>query len=415
MLIEYLFFLLLGILLGVITGLTPGLHVNTIGMLMLSLFFTLNLTPMKFAILLCSMATVHTFLDFLPSIFLGAPEESTALSVLPTHRMLLQGRGLEAVKITGIASLYGVFMSIALLAVAFFFSQIMYAGLRSIMAPVLITASMFLLLRERKPRKILWALAAFLLSGYLGYVCLNRICALSTHQIFFPLFSGLFGISTLLLAVREGSQTYPQDMKAGMKLGNKQLASYSLLGAFGGLLVGVLPAVSPSQIGIMFQEVVSLKGRAKQRLEDLEVRKFLTIVASLNTADAMFSIFSLYLISNPRSGVSVIIQDLFGEVSLELFLVFALTMVVSGAIAYFIHLRLGYLFSLYASRVDFKKLCIMALLLVVLMVGLLTGPLGLLIMSASTLIGLVPALAGISRTHSMGCLLIPSIIFFLGL
>ncbi|MBN2518425.1 MAG: tripartite tricarboxylate transporter permease, partial [Candidatus Altiarchaeota archaeon] len=98
MLLEYLLFLLLGILLGICTGLLPGLHVNTISIILLSLFPFMGVGALQFAILLASMATVHTFLDFIPSIFLGAPEESTAMSILPTHRLLLQGRGVEAVK-----------------------------------------------------------------------------------------------------------------------------------------------------------------------------------------------------------------------------------------------------------------------------------------------------------------------------
>jgi F0F1-type ATP synthase membrane subunit c/vacuolar-type H+-ATPase subunit K len=49
------------------------------------------------------------------------------------------------------------------------------------------------------------------------------------------------------------------------------------------------------------------------------------------------------------------------------------------------------------------------------MVFSLSGPFGLLIMCVSTLIGLVPALSGVSRTHCMGCLLLPTLAFFLGL
>jgi putative membrane protein len=51
----------------------------------------------------------------------------------------------------------------------------------------------------------------------------------------------------------------------------------------------------------------------------------------------------------------------------------------------------------------------------VLLVGLFTGISGLLIMIVAAAIGLVPNLTGIRRSHAMGCLLLPTILFFAGL
>ena len=415
MLLEYVLFLLLGILLGVCTGLLPGLHVNTISIMLLSVFPAMGIDPLQFAILLTSMATVHTFLDFIPSIFLGAPEESTVMSLLPTHKLLLQGKGIEAVRITAIASLYGVLFSLGLLAFAFFFIPFVYGTLRAGIVVVLVIAIVFLILRERKINKILWATFVFFISGYLGWVSLNSISALSTQEIFFPLFSGLFGLSTLLMGIQAGSKFYPQEKSPEIKISKQGLRKFSFLGAFGGLLVGLLPAISPSQIGIAFQEIISLKERAKEKLEDLRAREFITIVASLNTADAMFSIFALYLIGNPRSGVSVVIGNLFEKIDFSLFMVLAICMLISGVIAYFIHLYIGKKFADFAGKIDFQKMCIAAFVFVVFLIFILTGFLGLFIASVSLVVGLIPVYTGVSRTHTMGVLLLPAILFFLGI
>jgi putative membrane protein len=50
------------------------------------------------------MSITHTFIDFIPSIFLGAPDEDTGLSTLPGHEFLLKGQGYYAVKLTVIGS-----------------------------------------------------------------------------------------------------------------------------------------------------------------------------------------------------------------------------------------------------------------------------------------------------------------------
>jgi putative membrane protein len=117
-------FAILGTSLGVLTGLIPGLHVNNIAVIMLSISPALLaglmflegygipelFIPLLVAMIIVAMSIAHTFLDFIPSTFLGAPEGETALSVLPAHSMLLEGRGYEAVMLSAIGSLGGVIM-----------------------------------------------------------------------------------------------------------------------------------------------------------------------------------------------------------------------------------------------------------------------------------------------------------------
>ncbi|MDX1534621.1 MAG: tripartite tricarboxylate transporter permease, partial [Thermoplasmata archaeon] len=123
-------FALLGTTAGVATGVTPGLHVNTVAAIVLafqapflgiasSFFAWAAPTPGDLTLLVASLVVgnviAHTFLDFIPAIFFGAPEAETALSVLPGHRMLLQGRGLEAVHLSARGSLAAAFVALALI------------------------------------------------------------------------------------------------------------------------------------------------------------------------------------------------------------------------------------------------------------------------------------------------------------
>ncbi|MEM7821789.1 MAG: tripartite tricarboxylate transporter permease, partial [Candidatus Aenigmatarchaeota archaeon] len=98
MILETILFSLLGVLIGIPLGLLPGMHINNILPLILSfsfLFASYNLT-----VLIVSIAITQIFISFIPSIFLGAPDENTALSVLPGHRLLFEGKGYEAIKLT---------------------------------------------------------------------------------------------------------------------------------------------------------------------------------------------------------------------------------------------------------------------------------------------------------------------------
>ena len=116
MLIEIILVILIGILAGIFTGLIPGIHINLIALLILSSApALLSVTsPLMISIFIISMSITHTFLDTIPSVFLGAPESSTALSVLPGHKLLLQGKGYEAVMLTLIGSFLALILAICL-------------------------------------------------------------------------------------------------------------------------------------------------------------------------------------------------------------------------------------------------------------------------------------------------------------
>jgi putative membrane protein len=101
MLIEIILFLILGVVLGTFTGLTPGIHTNLIGIFIVSISgFFLFVNPIYFIVIITSMAITHTFVDFIPSVFLGCPDTDTELSILPGHELLKEGLGYEAVYLT---------------------------------------------------------------------------------------------------------------------------------------------------------------------------------------------------------------------------------------------------------------------------------------------------------------------------
>ena len=72
-------FLIVGILLGILTGLIPGLHSNTVG----SALSGVGIEGMEGALLIVGMFAANEIFSFVPAIFLGIPDESVTLSVLP--------------------------------------------------------------------------------------------------------------------------------------------------------------------------------------------------------------------------------------------------------------------------------------------------------------------------------------------
>ncbi len=127
LLLTVILFTLMGSGFGIITGLIPGIHVNNVALVVLALqtsliSFTLaflgSMDPSTFEIaiiitsLIIGCLITHTFLDIIPSVFLGAPEEDTALSVLPGHKLMLAGRGYEAIKCSALGSFGSVIVAV---------------------------------------------------------------------------------------------------------------------------------------------------------------------------------------------------------------------------------------------------------------------------------------------------------------
>lgn len=74
----------IGFILGIISGLAPGIHVNNFALVLVALsplFLNIGFAPFYIAVIILSNSIAQTFIDIIPSIFLGAPEADTALVV----------------------------------------------------------------------------------------------------------------------------------------------------------------------------------------------------------------------------------------------------------------------------------------------------------------------------------------------
>src|SRR3989339_1808815 len=143
---EILIAIVLGCLMGVVTGLTPGLHINLVALILLSISpFLLGYTNViAVASFIIAMSITHTFNDFISATYLGAPADDTALAVLPAHRMLLEGMGHEAVKLTVIGSLLCLILTIILSPLLIFIVPIIFDYLKDYIGWILLGIVVFM-------------------------------------------------------------------------------------------------------------------------------------------------------------------------------------------------------------------------------------------------------------------------------
>ena len=398
MFIEIFLAILVGCLLGIITGITPGIHINLVSVIILSLspFLSQHVSVLTLAVVIIAMSITHTFLDALPSIFLGAPDSGLELSVLPGHKLLLEGRGYEAVVLTAIGSLFAVIMMVAFAPIGLPFIKWVYPLIQRFIPYVLIFFSLLLIYREKKSRTL--ALIIFLLAGVLGLITLN----LQLKEPLFPLLSGLFGISILLTSVFQKTKI-PKQKVTEVTLSGKEISKAMGSGFFASFLLGLFPGLGASQAAI-----VATSGQ-----KEIKPEKFLVIVGGINTFVMIVSFLALYSIDKARSGSVVVISKLLENFTLNHLALFLAASLISAGIATYLTLKFAKLFSKLMSKVNYNKLCLFIILLIIVLVAILTGWIGLFVLIVSTSIGLIPNLAGIGKNHLMGCLILPVILFFL--
>ncbi|HLD04801.1 MAG TPA: tripartite tricarboxylate transporter permease [Candidatus Nanoarchaeia archaeon] len=399
MFFELIIALLLGVTSGIITGLTPGIHINLVSLLVLQ--FTPLLLPyfslLSLATFIMSMSIAHTFLDVIPSVFLGAPESDTALGVLPGHRYLLRGNGLMAVKLTTIGS-----FGALLLGIGFFPVFVYLARLYSLIAPyvkwILLGVVLFMILREKEK---VWALLVFLLSGILGWL----VFSLPMQDPLFPLLSGLFGIATLLVSLKDENPIPEQQILSTVELDENKAWKALGAGVSSGFITALLPGVSGA-----IAAVLSL-----QFFRDLGDHGFMILQGAINTVGMVLSIAALFVLDKARNGSIIALRELAGIMTLPLALGFLVISLIAGGLSVWLTLKLGLVFSRLISKVNYAVLCWSIIAFIAFLAVWLSGWLGLLVLFISSMVGLVPALKKVARTQSMGCLLLPVLLFFFGI
>ncbi len=302
MLIQIILFLLFGILVGTFTGLIPGIHINLIGIILVSvassIFFSLD--PIYLIVFIVSVAITHTFLDFIPSVFLGCPDTDTELSILPGHEMLKEGLGYEAIILTAYGSIAAIFLLMLIAYPSALLIPKIYELIKNIIPFILIGTSLMLIFSERNRKT---SLAVFLITGFLGLITLNLTTG--PNNFLLPLLSGLFGSSNLLLSLKNKTEIPEQKIET-----SKTKIHRPIIGALiASPLCSFLPGLGSGQAAII-----------GNMISKSDKKEFLVLVGATNTLVMGFSFISLYAISKTRTGAAVAIKEIINSPSKEIFI-----------------------------------------------------------------------------------------------
>ena len=422
--------ILIGFVLGLISGLIPGIHTNNFALILLALspaIADLGFSNIHITAMILANAITHTFLNIIPSVYLGAPDADTALAVLPGHAMLLDGMGMAAIRLSALGSAGSIVVSLLIAAPLVLFFGNYYDFMRENMGWILLMIVLLMILTESGRyvegqgslvhlKYKFYAAVVLLLSGILGAIAFENTDLMhpcfqfGSPSILLSLLTGLFGASVLLISVLTKS-VLPEQRQHPLNLKSRWVLRGIAVGSIAGAVVAWLPGVSSGVATVLAR--LAIRGDIEHH--QTRAMEFIVSVSGTNTSNAIFGLIALFIIGYPRSGAMVAVRDLVGEtLDFHLVLLFLIVIVLVSIAAYAATIFIGDHAPSVLAHFDYQKICMTILIGLVVMVILFNGVFGIAIFLAAVPIGMLPYYMGVKKSHAMGVLLLPVMMYYFG-
>lgn len=387
-----------GLILGTITGIIPGLHVNAVNsFILISLTQIVSDFPLALTIFVVVLSITHSLVDIVPSIFLGAPNEESFLTILPGHEMLIKGEGFEAVILTILGAVSSIPIILIIVPLFIKIVPIIFEKIIFYIPFILIFISVYTFAREKK---VFTGFIVFALAGILGYVSLN----LPTSDSLLALLSGLFGGSGLILSSLNKTKILPQKIirLKEIRITKKEYFSAIFGAGFSAPFFSFLPAIGSGHAATISTEIIP------------QTRKsFLITIGAINIIVNVLSFATLYAIGKTRTGAAATIKQILGELSGNHLIIIVIVAIIAIILASIVAIKVAKLFANNLLKLNYQLLSFSVFIFLVIFISIFSGWIGLIIFTTGSAIGIFAINSQVRRINMMACLLVPTILFYL--
>lgn len=414
---------LAGTVLSCLLAILPGLHIyNVMGLAAMLIYWLqgmgIAVDPEVFLPFMIGLVVGWSVLNTIPSVLLGAPDESAIFTVLPGQKYLMTGRGYEGTLIIGAGSLVGLFMLVFIIGPL---APKYLPVARSVLTPhmhwILWVIITFILMTEWPKggnwgpagwRKFFdaWStlgagLFTFFISGLLGFILLYRapVDIDNAFQNIMPAFVGLFAIPWCLLNAVSGTEVPKQYVRDTLNINGDLLLRSGIAGGIGGGFAAFFPVVTGGVGGLLAGHATAQRDE-RVFLMSQGVSKVVYYTGAL----MLFFVPGLYL---TRGGGAWILNGLYTPRTWGDYYLALGSIAVAGGVSFLLMPPLTKATLWLVKKIDYRLISIFALFIIIGLVFSITGWVGLFIMTVATGIGLIPVLFGSRRLNCLGVLLLP--------
>ncbi len=401
----------------------PGLHIyNLLGLLLWICFQTITtgtIAPEIIVAVIVATISAYAVGNTIPAILLAAPDESALHTVLPGQKMLLAGKGREAVMFTA----HGSFAALLAILVALPLLPMILPTIYDVTRPhthwIIWAIILFMLLSEwpkpippgKKPlQRFLLAnkantigLIVFGLSGLLGFVLFFRspLPFANAFLNLMPAFVGLFTLPWLLYNACSNLQPPPQQPYSPNHntLHRANLRHGALAGILGGGIAAFFPVITGGIGGMLAGHATALRNS----------QAFLISQGASKTVYYAGGILLLFMpdLHLARGGGAWMLRTTVLPGSPHLYWLAGGAAILGGAIALLLLMPLASLTLRLVATVGYRNISALAAALVVALVAFFSGWIGIAVMLIATGIGLLPLFHGTRRMNALGIILLP--------
>jgi putative membrane protein len=412
----------LGVLISAVASLIPGLHIyNVIAITMTIVFAVFSFfegqDPMLLTSFLIGLVVGFAMLFTITSQFFQPCDDEYRYIMLPHEKFLYEGRGHEAVILGAVGSL----AAIIAIGIGFPLFGSYAAFFRDLLRPHLfwiIGAVIVFLLMTEWPKdpgtaptrllrifdgwvSIMMGYLCFALAGLLGMFIFHRtiIPTDSTFQSLMPVFVGLFAIPSQLLTLIATVKSPRQHVAKSVELYSEDVIRGSASGLVAGVFAGFTPAITPGP-------ALLLSGHALVTSGD---RQF---IIGGGAGRVMYYVGTLLFFFMPgvflrRGGAAINISLFFVPETYSQFLAITGIIVLMGALGFLMVFGYSRLAQWMVRAVNYKWFSLFGMLVMIGLVGWITGWQGLCILAVATMIGMIPNLWHTRRISLLAVLLVP--------
>jgi putative membrane protein len=364
--------------------LIPGIHINTIAELLLSL----GLSGFFGVLFLYFFYSIFVVFEGIYSIILNIPDSHSAILPTASQKLVVKGKATEAIYSYFKGGLMGALYSIILFPFAFFLIPLILPIITEYLLLVLIFSVSYILLNAENKKGIF----IFLLAGIFGYFVLNIQTDLN---LIFPMFVGFFTIPALMIKAQKVSI---QNMNINEIKVNKKTTFIAVLAS---IIVFLIPGVAtPTQI-------IILAGIFSQFKEE----DYISAIGAINSAAIFYSLMMLNLIGRARTGVAIIAREMMETDLFSHILIGISSLILFTLFVYLVSRNLKRIVD-FVSTFNHSYMKYLLLLYLIFMSYLITGAIGILVLGFASLIGTLTLKLKADRTNLMGSIILNSILYY---
>lgn len=239
-----------------------------------------------------------------------------------------------------------------------------------------------------------------MLAGFLGFASLN----LPVKQPLLPLLTGLFGTSALIISLKEKTKIPEQTATPlkQIKINKKEFFKSTISSIISAPLCSFLPGIGSGHAAVIGSEIIPQSTRG-----------FMFLLGAINTIVMGLSFVTLFVIDRTRTGAAVAIKEILKEVSIQNLTAILIATILAGLISALLGIKISKIFSKNINKISYAKISTAVIILLIMINLIFSNLLGLLVLLTGTALGIFTIKSGVRRINLMGCLLVPTIIFYL--